>query len=316
MRRFWDAAVELDPSAAELDEGRRFPIAAPAPLATAWVDAGLAEVLIAPLDVPTRFADFDDLWLPFTVRHRAGARLCRGLPPDRRDALRERLRSTLPTGPEGTIDLIARAWAIRGRTPAAARLTPFDRPARPGRRDGARRGFRRSPHWGHGPHPHARPGRPPATRPRATSSTPSSRSRPSSSATTALPRRHDPRAEAAGHRGAPPRRQPPGRGRRPGLDGDGAGPRPRAAGPGDRRPVELHPGRLQRARPLHAGAAPPVPRPEPPRRAQRQLRDHRAGPGLRRADARLDRGPRRRPPGSASSTGRSGSSPARRTRTS
>ena len=67
LRRFWDAAVELDPSAAELDEGRRFPIAAPAPLATAWVDAGLAEVLIAPLDVPTRFADFDDLWLPFTV---------------------------------------------------------------------------------------------------------------------------------------------------------------------------------------------------------------------------------------------------------
>ena len=61
IRRFWDAAVELDPSAAELDEGRRFPIAAPAPLATAWVDAGLADVLIAPLDVPTRFADFDDL---------------------------------------------------------------------------------------------------------------------------------------------------------------------------------------------------------------------------------------------------------------
>ena len=119
LRRFWDAAVELDPSAAELDEGRRFPIAAPAPLATAWVDAGLAEVLIAPLDVPTRFADFDDLWLPFTVPHRARRPAmsppCR---PTGATALRERLRSTLPTGPEGTIDLIARAWAIRGRTPA------------------------------------------------------------------------------------------------------------------------------------------------------------------------------------------------------
>jgi SAM-dependent methyltransferase len=120
LRRFWDAAVELDPSAAELDEGRRFPIAAPAPLATAWVDAGLAEVLIAPLDVPTRFADFDDLWLPFTVPIGPAPGYVATLPPDRREALRERLRSTLPTGPEGTIDLIARAWAIRGRTPAAA----------------------------------------------------------------------------------------------------------------------------------------------------------------------------------------------------
>ena len=36
--------------------------------------------------------------------------------------------------------------------------------------------------------------------------------------------------------------------RRPGLDGARAGPRPRAARPGDRRPLVVHPGRLQRAR--------------------------------------------------------------------
>jgi SAM-dependent methyltransferase len=115
LRRFWDAAVALDPAAIEVDEGRRFPIASPAPLATAWVDAGLTEVLIAPLDVPTRFAGFDDLWLPFTVPIGPAPGYVATLPPDRREALRERLRSTLPTGPEGTIDLIARAWAIRGR---------------------------------------------------------------------------------------------------------------------------------------------------------------------------------------------------------
>jgi SAM-dependent methyltransferase len=33
MRRFWDAAVALDPAAAELDEGRRFGICQPEPLA-------------------------------------------------------------------------------------------------------------------------------------------------------------------------------------------------------------------------------------------------------------------------------------------
>ncbi len=115
MRRFWDAAVELDPAAADLDEGARFPIASPAPLATAWANAGIDDVLVNAIDVPTRFADFDDFWAPFTVRHRTRARVREPLPPERREALRERLRSTLPTGPEGTIDLIARAWAIRGR---------------------------------------------------------------------------------------------------------------------------------------------------------------------------------------------------------
>jgi len=118
IRRFWDAAVELDPAAAELDEGRRFPIAAPDRLAAAWIDAGLSDVLVMAIDVPTRFADFDDYWQPFTVDiGPAPGYACR-LAPEPREALRERLQATLPTGPEGTIDLIARAWAIRGRTPA------------------------------------------------------------------------------------------------------------------------------------------------------------------------------------------------------
>src|SRR5579883_2436886 len=33
MRHFWDAAVALDPTALELDEGRRFPLCRPGPLA-------------------------------------------------------------------------------------------------------------------------------------------------------------------------------------------------------------------------------------------------------------------------------------------
>jgi hypothetical protein len=31
--------------------------------------------------------------------------------------LRERLRSTLPTAPDGSIELTARAWAVRGAKP-------------------------------------------------------------------------------------------------------------------------------------------------------------------------------------------------------
>ncbi|HEY7176269.1 MAG TPA: class I SAM-dependent methyltransferase, partial [Micromonosporaceae bacterium] len=41
MRYFWDAATELDPSTADRDEGRRFPICRPGALSDAWTRAGL-----------------------------------------------------------------------------------------------------------------------------------------------------------------------------------------------------------------------------------------------------------------------------------
>ena len=41
MRHFWDAAAELDPAAAELDEGRRFTLCRPEALRALWTDAGL-----------------------------------------------------------------------------------------------------------------------------------------------------------------------------------------------------------------------------------------------------------------------------------
>jgi hypothetical protein len=37
------------------------------------------------------------------------------LSEDRRNALRERVRASLPVRPDGSIALIARAWAARGR---------------------------------------------------------------------------------------------------------------------------------------------------------------------------------------------------------
>ena len=65
MRHFWDAAVELDPEAVELDEGRRFPLCAPEPLADLFRGAGLTDVEVRAIEVPTVFRDFDDYWPPF-----------------------------------------------------------------------------------------------------------------------------------------------------------------------------------------------------------------------------------------------------------
>jgi SAM-dependent methyltransferase len=65
LRYFWDSAVALDPAAAELDEGLRFPICRPDRLEALFSRAGLRHVESRPIDVPTRFRDFDDYWSPF-----------------------------------------------------------------------------------------------------------------------------------------------------------------------------------------------------------------------------------------------------------
>jgi SAM-dependent methyltransferase len=115
MRAFWDAAVGLDPSAADLDEGPRFPICAPEPLRTLFTGAGLTEVDVRTIDVPTRFHDFDDYWTPFLGGQGPAPGYATSLAEPDRNALRDRIRSALPIVADGSIDLIARAWAVAGR---------------------------------------------------------------------------------------------------------------------------------------------------------------------------------------------------------
>jgi ubiquinone/menaquinone biosynthesis C-methylase UbiE len=115
MRRFWDAAAALDPRGAEIDENRRFPICRPEPLRQLFEAAGLAEVETRAIDVPTVFRDFADYWTPFLGGQGPAPAYCASLPEDLRAELRERLRGTLPTRPGGSVHLIARAWAVRGR---------------------------------------------------------------------------------------------------------------------------------------------------------------------------------------------------------
>ena len=115
MRYFWDAAAALDPSAAALDEGSRFSICRPAPLAELFRDAGLVDVRTAPIEVPTVFRDFDDYWTPFLGGQAPAPGYCVSLTDDARARLRERLRANLPAGDDGSIALTARAWVAQGR---------------------------------------------------------------------------------------------------------------------------------------------------------------------------------------------------------
>jgi SAM-dependent methyltransferase len=117
MRYFWDAAVALDPGVIELDEGRRFPICQPKPLAEMFAQAGLSEVEVRPIDVATDFRDFDDYWSPFLGGQGPAPGYALSLSDERRAALRETIRSKLPSTKDGSLHLIARAWAARGRKP-------------------------------------------------------------------------------------------------------------------------------------------------------------------------------------------------------
>lgn len=114
IRRFWDAAVRLDPAAADLDEGRRFPICQPDRLAVLFQAAGLSDVDTRAVEVPTIFTDFDDFWTPFLGGQGPAPGYAMALAPQQRDRLREELRAALPVGADGSIALVARAWAVRG----------------------------------------------------------------------------------------------------------------------------------------------------------------------------------------------------------
>jgi SAM-dependent methyltransferase len=117
IRAFWDAAVALDPAAIAFDQGAKFPIAAPGPLREAFAGAGLEDVDVSAVEIPTPFADFEDFWTPFTGGTGTAPVYIASLEPAQRDAIRERLRSTLPIEADGQIHLSARAWAARGTAP-------------------------------------------------------------------------------------------------------------------------------------------------------------------------------------------------------
>ncbi|MFB7579474.1 methyltransferase domain-containing protein [Streptomyces hydrogenans] len=117
LRCFWDAAVAVDPSAAALDEGGRFPLCRPEPLRALWSGAELVDVVVAPIEVPTVFSGFPDLWEPFLSGQGPAPGYVAALDADTRVQLREALRAALPVRPDGSITLTARAWAVRGRRP-------------------------------------------------------------------------------------------------------------------------------------------------------------------------------------------------------
>jgi SAM-dependent methyltransferase len=114
IRHFWDAAVALDPAAAAKHEGTRFPLCRRDTLREAFTRAGLGAVAVDAIDVPTPFADFEAYWRPFLGGQGPAPGYAMSLDEATRTRLRNHLRERLPVAADGSIALVARAWAVRG----------------------------------------------------------------------------------------------------------------------------------------------------------------------------------------------------------
>jgi SAM-dependent methyltransferase len=111
LRAFWDAALELDPSAP--DEGQMMRYCTPDELAALWTQVGLRDVETRALVVEAAYEDFDDYWSPFPAGIAPSGAYCASLGEEARAALREACFRRLGS-PSGPFKLTARAWFVRG----------------------------------------------------------------------------------------------------------------------------------------------------------------------------------------------------------
>lgn len=113
MRVFWDAAVELNPDAAKMDEGIRFPLCRPEALKALFAGAGLDGAEATAIDLPTPFASFEEYWQPFLGGQGPAPAYAMSLDEGSRARLRDRVRARIAVQADGSIPMTARAWAVR-----------------------------------------------------------------------------------------------------------------------------------------------------------------------------------------------------------
>ncbi len=117
LRLFWDEALAVDSAAREFDEGVRFPMCRRDALESIFSDAGMLNVTSDAVEIPTCFDSFSDYWRPFSGGTGPAPSFVASLSAEKRSELRDRLRRRLAPGPNKLIDLVARAWTVRGTTP-------------------------------------------------------------------------------------------------------------------------------------------------------------------------------------------------------
>jgi len=114
LNQFWDVAVELRPEASSLHEGNRFPESNAEGLEQLFSQVGFKNIVTTPIEINTRFRNFDDYWNPFLSGQGPGPTYVSSLEETERDELRNVLKERLPIQADGSIPMNARAWAAKG----------------------------------------------------------------------------------------------------------------------------------------------------------------------------------------------------------
>ncbi len=114
LNTFWDAVSEIDSKGIKHHEAKRFPDSYEFILKDVFEQVGLSDIRIAPIEITTRFKDFDDYWKPFLGGQGPAPSYVTSLDLFQKKRLKELLKKTLPIEPDGSIKLKARAWAARG----------------------------------------------------------------------------------------------------------------------------------------------------------------------------------------------------------
>jgi ubiquinone/menaquinone biosynthesis C-methylase UbiE len=116
LRHFWDAAVELKPEASNLHESRRFHDSNGDALKRLFENSGFVNIETMPINITTHFREFEDYWKPFFGGQGPAAGFLLSLDEAEKNKLRKTLKAKLTSQPDGSISMMARAWAAKGQT--------------------------------------------------------------------------------------------------------------------------------------------------------------------------------------------------------
>ena len=115
LRHFWDAAVDIKSETLNLHESKRFPDSSAKALKRLLEKAGFVDIETTSIEIITHFRDFDDYWKPFLGGQGPAPSFVLSLDEDKKNKLQHTLKERLPTEPDGSISMVARAWAVKGQ---------------------------------------------------------------------------------------------------------------------------------------------------------------------------------------------------------
>jgi SAM-dependent methyltransferase len=113
LRRFWDVAASVDPEAANFDQARRFPMCTPDGLHELFQAAHCKRIDVKALEIVTRFENFEEYWAPFLSGQGSAPNYLVSRSQKMQAEIRDRLKSSLQSGETESLELPARAWAVR-----------------------------------------------------------------------------------------------------------------------------------------------------------------------------------------------------------